>query len=267
MTRALLLCAIGVVGCGGGSTNQTITAPTPAPAAPTRVIALSGPVAFGDVQVGSSKTATLTISNRGTGTLTWTGITGGFAESTVTPPTSGTIAAGASTTLVFTFAPKSVGPRSAPLGITADFTDGNPATSISGNAVAAPPATATGTWRGSGTSTRCVDNGAAAAVEFCRVVPRFGGPLTLVLQQSIGGQVQGSIEWAGYPVNAATGSLVNDRLQINGSGVAGAFDYEYRDWNSTIAGNTMTGTFSWLLSLKSGGFVRYDVTMAGVTRQ
>lgn len=265
MRHLILACALLLVGCAGDSTSPTT--PTPAPIAPTRVIGLSGPVAFGDVQLGSSKTATLIVSNRGTSPLTWTGISGGFADTTVTPPTSGTIAAGSSTTLVFAFAPKTLGQRSAPLTIAGDFTDGNNATTMTGNGIAAVVvvASATGTWRGTARSTKCTDDG--AAVEYCRNLPVTSGPLTLVLSQFVGGQVAGSIEWVGYPVNTATGSLVGERLQINGSGRAGAFDYEYRNWNTTIAANTMAGTFSWLLSLKSGGFVRYDVTLDTVTRQ
>lgn len=92
--------------------------------------------------------------------------------------------------------------------------------------------------------------------------------MTLVLVQFIGGSVAGSIDIAGYPVASATGNLTGDRLQINGSGNAGAFDYEYRTWNTTITGSSMTGTFVWLLSLKNpGGFVQYNMSLVNTTRQ
>lgn len=91
--------------------------------------------------------------------------------------------------------------------------------------------------------------------------------MRLTLAQSVTGTVSGTLDIAGYPVNSASGSLVGDHLQINGSGTAGAFDYEYRNWNSTIAGPSMSGTFTWLLSLKSGGFVEYSMRLVGVVKQ
>lgn len=266
MKQALLiLSVVGLIGCGGSGVPS---APSPT-VTPTRIIALSGPVAFGDVQVGASRSVTLTVSNRGNSTLTWSGIGGGFADTSVTPPTSGTIAAGGSTILVFTFAPKAVGPRSAPVSITGDFTDGTNATTMSGNGIPVPPPpllSAGGIWRGQAASTSCKDDGAAAAVHYCQNAPTHNGSVTLLLTQYAGGDVAGSVDIAGYPVSYASGSLVNDRLQISGSGSAGAFDYEYRNWNTFIAGNTMTGTFVWRLSLKSGGAVEYSMTLAGVTR-
>src|SRR5438046_9088366 len=102
----VILCMGAIAGCGG-TNSPSITSPTPQPApqpsnTPTRVISLSGPVAFGDVVVGTPKTTPLTISNTGNSTLTFTGIGGGFAD-TLVSATSGTIHAGSSTTLTFRF--------------------------------------------------------------------------------------------------------------------------------------------------------------------
>lgn len=130
-----------------------------------------------------------------------------------------------------------------------------------------PPPSAQGIWQGQAVSTSCKDDGAAAAANYCQAIPKHNGTVTLTLTQFAGGPVAGSIDIAGYPVSAASGSLVNDRLQLSGSGGAGAFDYEYRNWNTFIAGSTMTGALTWRLSLKSGGSVEYTLTLVGVTRQ
>ena len=50
-------------------------APSPSSPAGTRVIALSGNLAFGSVEAGKTSESTLTIGNSGTGTLSVTGIT------------------------------------------------------------------------------------------------------------------------------------------------------------------------------------------------
>ncbi len=121
---ALLAVGAATSSCSGGNSSSP-TAPTPTP---TRIISLSGnatgfyidELAFGAVQVGTSATATLTISNSGNSTLTWsipsiqTGI---FAGS----PTSGTVAAG-STPVTMTFTPTLVVGYSATLTVTSDAT-------------------------------------------------------------------------------------------------------------------------------------------------
>ena len=122
---ALLAVAAASSSCSSGNSSSP-TAPTPTP---TRIISLSGnatgfyidELAFGAVQVGTSATATLTISNSGNSTLTWsipsiqTGI---FAGS----PTSGTVAAGGSTPVTMTFTPTLVVGYSATLTVTSDAT-------------------------------------------------------------------------------------------------------------------------------------------------
>lgn len=266
MKHALLILCLGASACGGGGTPTT---PTPVqPPATTRIISLSGPVAFGDVQVGSSKAMTLTISNTGNTSFAITGATGGFDGLRVSTLT-GIVPAGGTLPFTFTFTPTTVGARSATFTLNGDFTTGNNATTMSGNGVPAPPPpllSAGGIWRGQAASTSCKDDGAAAAVHYCQNAPTHSGSVTLILTQYAGGDVAGSVDIAGYPVSYASGSLVNDRLQISGAGGAGAFDYEYRNWNTFIAGNAMTGTFTWRLSLKSGGSVEYNMTLSGVSR-
>ena len=70
---------------------------------PTRIIALSGNLAFGNVAVNTTATRTLTIGNTGTAPLTVSGISypAGFSGNFA----SGTIAPGGSQSVTVTFAP------------------------------------------------------------------------------------------------------------------------------------------------------------------
>jgi hypothetical protein len=91
---------------GGGSGypgegNQGIWLVTNALAS-TKIIVLSGNLAFGNVAFGSTAQSTLTISNSGSATLTVSGI---IYPSLFSGAWSGTIAAGGSTNITVTFAP------------------------------------------------------------------------------------------------------------------------------------------------------------------
>ena len=97
----------------------------------TRVIELSGSLAFGAVQVGGSATATLTISNPGESTLTWSGLSTG--NNVFTPSAlSGTVAAGGSATVTLTFTPAAVTSYSGTLTVTSDATSGTSTATVSG---------------------------------------------------------------------------------------------------------------------------------------
>src|SRR5687767_12088747 len=65
----VLVSTLAIVQCGGGGGSSTPTSPT-TPAASTRIIGITGNLAFGSVNVGSSRAATFTISNTGNSTLT-----------------------------------------------------------------------------------------------------------------------------------------------------------------------------------------------------
>jgi len=96
----------------------------------TRVIALSGNLAFGDVATGQTSTPqTLTISNTGNSTLTVTSITypAGFSGNW-----SGTIAAGSSQNVTVTFAPTAAQSYSGVVTVNSDKTSGTDTISISG---------------------------------------------------------------------------------------------------------------------------------------
>ncbi len=108
--------------------------PTPAPA-PAPVYAQSpSSLSFGDVNVGSSGTQTLTVSNTGDATLNITGITVGETDASqfTVSPTTATVSAGGSQTVTVTFAPTSAGTKSASLSIAHDAAGSPSGVSLSG---------------------------------------------------------------------------------------------------------------------------------------
>jgi len=141
---ALLLLAVMTSGsCGGGGSSNPSSPSTPT----TRTIGVAGKLDFGDEVVGRTVTATMTITNSGTGALTVSGMTVplGFTSSW----TSGTIAAGGSQSVTIGFAPTASGLYGGTLTVNGDQTSGTNTISMSGigcfNMV--------GTWRGSSTIT------------------------------------------------------------------------------------------------------------------
>ncbi len=141
------------------------------------------------------------------------------------------------------------------------YIDGNASLNFTLTAVPTAP-TFTGTWRGRATSTSCKDEGAAAGV--CRAVPGLSDNLVMTLTQN-GNAVSGNVDFGGYPLKA-NGTAQGDRLQINGTGTFNGIDYEYRNWNTTMTGSTMTGNFTFLLYQKDGGSVQYVLQLVNVTR-
>jgi formylglycine-generating enzyme required for sulfatase activity len=104
--------------------------------APTRIIALSGDLSFGSVNVGQSATRTLTIHNTGNATLTVSGISYpvGFSGNW----SSGTIAAGGSRTVTVTFAPTATQSYSGNVTVYSDATSGTNTRAVSGTGTQAP---------------------------------------------------------------------------------------------------------------------------------
>jgi uncharacterized repeat protein (TIGR02543 family) len=96
---------------------------------PTRIIGLSGNLAYGGVQVGSTSNRTLTISNTGNTNLTVTGISypAGFSGTW-----SGSIAADGSTNVAVTFSPVAVQAYGGTVTVNADETGGIDHLSASG---------------------------------------------------------------------------------------------------------------------------------------
>jgi hypothetical protein len=120
--------------------GATTTSPSPTPGLnPTRIIALSGNLAFGNVSVGETANATLTITNSGNSALAVTGITVTSGLEAIFSPnwTSGTIAAGASQQVTSRFAPTALRNYSGTVTVNGNQTTGTNSIAISGSGVAA----------------------------------------------------------------------------------------------------------------------------------
>ncbi len=129
-----VLLVISAAACGATTTGPS---PTPSPT-PTRIIALSGNLAFGNVAVGETANATLTITNSGNSALAVSGITITSGLEAIFSPnwTSGTIAAGGSQQVTSRFAPTVLRNYSGTVTVNGDQTTGTNSIAISGNGVA-----------------------------------------------------------------------------------------------------------------------------------
>ena len=121
----------GVIGCSGGGSSAPTSPTTPTS---TRIISLSGTLAFGSVAVSQASDRTLTVANTGNSTLTVTGMTGptGFSSTW----TSGTIAAGGSQVATIRFSPTIAQAYSGTITVTSDHTAGTNTIAVSGNGTA-----------------------------------------------------------------------------------------------------------------------------------
>jgi len=133
--RIVLLLALVASACGENSPS----APTPTPPpANTRVVSLTGSLAFGAVEVGKASDLALTIGNSGTGTLSVTGIT--VPDGYTLNWTNGTIAPGALQQVAVRFAPAAVRSYDGTLTVNGDHTSGTNTVALSGaGATPAPP--------------------------------------------------------------------------------------------------------------------------------
>jgi len=132
--RVVLLLALAASACE----KNTPTAPTPtSPTANTRVVSLTGSLAFGAVEIGKTSDLTLTIGNGGTGTLSVTGIASpdGYSPNW----TSGTIAPGGSQQVTVRFAPTAARSYDGTLTVNGDHTSGTNTVSLSGSGTPSPP--------------------------------------------------------------------------------------------------------------------------------
>jgi copper(I)-binding protein len=114
------------------SGNNTINASGTGTTVATRIIGVSGNLAFGTIQTGQVATTTLIIANTGSSTLNVSGIS-------YPPGFSGTwsdsIASGGSHNVVVTFAPTAVTMYGGTVTVNSDATSGTSALSVSGSGV------------------------------------------------------------------------------------------------------------------------------------
>jgi hypothetical protein len=129
----VVLLVISAAACG-----STATGPSPNPGLnPTRIIALSGNLAFGNVSVGETANAMLTITNSGNSPLVVSGITITSGLEAIFSPdwTKGTIAAGGSQQVTSRFAPAVLRNYSGTVTVNGNQTTGTNSIAISGSGV------------------------------------------------------------------------------------------------------------------------------------
>jgi hypothetical protein len=114
----------------------------PATPAPTKIIALTGNLAFGNVTVGSTATQSFTIQNSGTATLTITALSalGGTGATAFTSSwSSGVIPSGGTQAVSVQFTPPAAQYYDHVLTAIGDQTSGNNGINVSGTGIRVPP--------------------------------------------------------------------------------------------------------------------------------
>lgn len=130
--------AVVLTGMAGGVSQTSTLTVTPASSSSTKIISLSGNLAFGTVPIGNNPSADLTIHNSGNTTLNVTSITisdAAFVLGVGDVPTS--VLPGANRDVSIAFEPTLRIPYGATLTVASDATSGTNTYSLSG----------TGTWR------------------------------------------------------------------------------------------------------------------------
>jgi hypothetical protein len=141
LRRALFVVVVGLIVAASACSKDSPAAPTPVPATPTKVIGITGNLAFGTVQIGSSGTATMTIANTGNATLTVTSLNlpSSILSAYGASWTSGTIAAGASQAVTIRFTPTAAIDYNGTLTVAGDQTSGANTIAISGTGAGLVP--------------------------------------------------------------------------------------------------------------------------------
>lgn len=263
---AVLVC-LAAAGCG----DKSPTAPTPPQSStPTRIIGVTGNLAFGEVPVGSSREATFTITNSGSAALNVSSltVTGGLATHTAASWTSGQIAAGGSQSVLVRFSPTSAGVFVGTLTVNADQSSGSNTIAISGTGV--DTNSAAGTWSGRYVVERCDGTGSVQDI-FCsanRGLFPVGTslPLALQLTQS-GANVSGTLA-LGTVTGPVSGVISpGGVLSLQGTATANGITAVLTNWTSTVSGGTMSGLITYNLTLAgTPGVASVTSRLAGVTK-
>ncbi|MEP7116928.1 MAG: choice-of-anchor D domain-containing protein [Acidobacteriota bacterium] len=266
LSLALALTVIATA-CGGGS--STPTSPTPSNTTPTRIVGVSGNLAFGDVAVGSSRDLSFTIANTGTAVLTVSGlsISGGLAAITSASWTSGTIAAGGSQSVSVRFSPTAAGSFSGTLAVNGDQTSGSNTIAVTASA----SATFTGTWSGAHTITQC--NGTGSVQDLicgaARGAYKVGAGLTFSVTLTQSGNTVAGTANLGGPTGPVTGTVAGSTVTLTGTLRDNqGFTSVITSWNTSISGNAMTGNLAYSLTFNGvPGNAGIVADLSGVTRQ
>lgn len=242
------LCSFLFAGCGGSQTS-TPTAPT---VAPTRIISISGLLSFGDVVVGSSREATITISNGGNSALSVTGlsVTGEMNNHVSYSWASGTVSPGGSQVVAVRFVPNRPGAYNGTLIVAGDQNSGTNSIAISGNAIG----NFSGIWVGGHRIDQC---GGTGSISDLLCTP--GRPSAVAIGTVLGFNaditqsgttVTGTVNLGGIsgPVTGvvSSGSVLNVRGNLTSSFSLSA---TITSWNVTLGG----GQVSW------SGSIGYEI--------
>ena len=244
--RALCLVLLPfTLACGGDSSSPTSPSSTTPPAT-TRVINVSGNLAFGDVPVGSQRELSYSITNSGNAPLAVTGttISGGLSTQTLFSWLGGTIAAGASQTVTVRFQPTTAGSYSGTITLNGDHTSGSNTVAISG--IASAP-TFQGTWSGRYIVERCDGTGSVQDY-FCSArgsyPPGTDLPVSMTLTQN-GTSISGTLA-LGQVTGVVTGTVAGgSTLVLQGTVRSGQTSGTLSGWSTTASGSSMSGNFSY----------------------
>lgn len=246
-TLFIAVLLVGAAGCGDDKSSPTSPTPTT-----TRIIGVSGNLAFGEVPVGTTRDATMTISNTGTATLTITGftVTGGLSSILTASWTSGTIAAGGSQAVTIRIAPTEAGTYSGTLTVNGDQTSGTNTLPVS----ATSASSFSGNWSGAHTITACDGTGSMQDLACSANRGAFPVGSNMIfganLQQS-GNNVTGTVNLGGL-TGSVSGTVSSGVLTLRGTATGEGFTATITLWNTTLQGSSMLGN------------VNYDLTLTGV---
>lgn len=110
---------------------------------------------------------------------------------------------------------------------------------------APPPTPFQGVWIGQWTKVQCTETGGAIGVG-CNATPTGGG-LTLTLTQS-GSTAQGTALVGSYQLNVSGPISSTGELDLSGQGKQSGSTINIGVWRTTISGNLMVGSFSFVLA-------------------
>lgn len=268
----LRLVVVGLVALGaacGGAASPT------APSGPTRILALSGNLAFDQMVLGQTATATMTIANTGSAPLTIESITGSGALPTYAGLswTGGIVPPGGTQAVTVTFRPMIAGTYTGALIVTGDQTSGTNTLAYSASVLPATPFS--GTWVGTYTVTECQGSGSAQAAT-CAAASgtRPGGafpvgatlPVSMALAQD-GNGVTGTLALGA--VTGPVAGVVDEKglLTLRGTVVGGPFSAAIVHWSSRVIGTTMDGAAAYAVTMSGTPGVGGLVTSLVVNRQ
>lgn len=263
------MAAIVIAGCGGSGGPTSPSGTTTPPVTTTRIIGVSGLLAFGDVPVGASRDAFMVISNSGNAVLTVSSlsVTGGFGSMVTGTWTSGTIAAGGSQAVTVRFAPTAAGTYNGTIVVNGDQTSGTNSLAISGAAVA----TFNGTWTGGHVINQC--NGTGSTQDLicgaARGAFKVGSNMSFSATLTQSGNVVTGTATLGGPAGPVSGTVTNGVLTLSGTlRDAQGFTAVITSWTTSVLGGTMGGSVAYTLTFSGlPGNAGIVATLNGVARQ